>query len=356
MSVSFQSSAEEDVGVAVAVREATVGDYDQVLSIARVYDGRDYLPSKYKHLVTSANCKGYVGVVDKSIVAFLIACIVDDGTTLVTRAGRVRSDYRGKGVYGQMKQLVRKQIALQGRVEHETFTTSDINYGKNNTKFKKIFTERFSKTVGSYKFQISDVCQLHLDSSPGLQLLDHVAFENLFSSPATCKYLFPHNKIVVDWVPLKLLSTNISYILSSTSLALASLSSDCLWNDVIYSLLTIGSYYMCSSCIAYQLDVFGSDVTYLRHHLMAHVQNIVRLTANENCGTVWLEIYTNGDVDRSLIRSVLCEFCRPQSINTTTIMHVLEKPLKPSNVKTFTTCKDCEGTHKLQTSCNNTML
>ena len=174
---------------------------------------------------------------------------------------------------------------------------------------------------------------LQYSLSLNLLHLHFTDFNSLFSSPETCKYLFPHNTIVVDWVPLKLLPTNINYILSSTSLALASRSPNCSWNDVSYSLLTIGSYYMCFNCIAYQLDVYGTDVTQLHRHLLAHVENIVTLTANETCETAWLEIYTDPDVDRSEVRSALCEMCLPQTISTTTVMHVLEKPFKHEIVK-----------------------
>ena len=56
----------------VTFREARMVDYHDVMAIAEVYSGADYLPSQYGMILSSESQTGYVGLVNGEIVSQLL--------------------------------------------------------------------------------------------------------------------------------------------------------------------------------------------------------------------------------------------------------------------------------------------
>lgn len=98
----------------------------------------------------------------------------------------------------------------------------------------------------------------------------------LMSKPLT-QYLFPKDRIVVSWLPLKLTQSNVPFVFWHD---------DVMFSDVRYSrrmntnfvrkgLLTSSSYFPVSkSQWVCNIDVFGTDMLSLESHFLAHVNNL----------------------------------------------------------------------------------
>ncbi|XP_041370614.1 histidine N-acetyltransferase-like [Gigantopelta aegis] len=298
-------------------REATISDYHDVMAIGEVYNGVDYLPSRYEDMMRSHNHTGYVSVVNGEIVAFVAACIVDNGETLVTRAGRVNDKYRGQGVYGSLLRFARKQIAAVGGVKYEAFTTLSKNFEENKDKIKAVYTEILIKNAMYYRsrFKIKDFKALPNDLNTMPTLLQKADLENIFSSDATCKHLFKSNRIVCGWVPFRLLSSNIDYILKPDTLLLASCRHDRSNNDVIYTCLTAGMHTPCKLGLVYSIDIFGGDVSEVRHHIQVHAKNLQSVADDRECAVtvMWEDNLLPADVESILNGVDMAEPTRAQA-------------------------------------------
>ena len=56
-------------GFKMRVRRATSADYDDVMSIGRFYDGRDYMPGLYTVLCESGEAHVFIGYVSEQCVS-----------------------------------------------------------------------------------------------------------------------------------------------------------------------------------------------------------------------------------------------------------------------------------------------
>ena len=89
--------------VALTLRPADADDFDEIVKLSEgIYAGHDYLPlifhqwfQRDKIVVILAHC----GVRLVGLEAYFV---VDDGRTLINRAGRVHPDYRGQGIFKQV--------------------------------------------------------------------------------------------------------------------------------------------------------------------------------------------------------------------------------------------------------------
>ena len=128
----------------------------------------------------------------------------------------------------------------------------------------------------------------------------------IFSSEATCRHLFPDNRMVCCWIPFRLLSSNIDYIMSEDTLVLASCrprgSND---GDVVYTCLTVGMHYPCKIGMIYVIDIFGSDVSEARDHIQLHADNLQRNITGLECElmVIYEDRLLQADVE-SIISSV----------------------------------------------------
>ncbi|XP_052074144.1 histidine N-acetyltransferase-like [Mytilus californianus] len=92
-----------------------VEDYYKVLSIRSpkdVYEGYDYLPDRFHKLISSSSTEGYAASIDNKFVAFQIVNLLDDGRTVLKKAGRVAKEYEGTGIYNALDSFTQQQYNL----------------------------------------------------------------------------------------------------------------------------------------------------------------------------------------------------------------------------------------------------
>ena len=129
--------------------------------------------------------------------------------------------------------------------------------------------------------------------------------KNIFSSEATCRYLFLAKRIILDMVPYLPTSSNIDDMVTPETVMLGSVRPGWSDNDVMYSCLTAGSHFHCKIGLAYNADVFCDDVTELRDHLLVHLENIKHILSSDPDVVISLFIVTPENIVRDDVDRVL---------------------------------------------------
>ncbi|VDI46701.1 Hypothetical predicted protein [Mytilus galloprovincialis] len=89
----------------IKIVRVTKDDYDKVCAITppgQIYSGTDYLPDYFHMLLDMPNVEAYAAVVDGKFASFSLSYVVDNGRTVVTRAGRTNKDYAGMGLFDML--------------------------------------------------------------------------------------------------------------------------------------------------------------------------------------------------------------------------------------------------------------
>ncbi|XP_071096810.1 histidine N-acetyltransferase-like isoform X2 [Haliotis cracherodii] len=255
------------------IRRATVDDFDRVMAIGDVYGGIDYLRHRYHRFMDDPNAQSYVYVVGEEIVGFCTPFLVDDGLTFLVRGSRVKKDFQGQGVYGRLMKHVYAEYKDVDSIKYDAMTTNNCNFEAKKDSLRKTHTEISRKNFLNYHFKMEDIQPLTPPTDINLEEVNSSAMMSLFEDNITREKLFPGDKIIIDWVPLRLLLSNMKYILAPSSLALQSRG-----DNTHVSLLTVGTPIPCEMGIRYSIDVFGSDASVLRHHIIRHMEYLRSLT------------------------------------------------------------------------------
>ncbi|XP_041368663.1 histidine N-acetyltransferase-like [Gigantopelta aegis] len=313
---------------AVSCREAILDDYQDVMAIAEVYQGRDYLPSKYEAWIKSDNIKCYVALVNDDIAAFSAGHIIDNGETAVRLAGRVKDTYQRQGVVRTLGRFIRKQFSSSGLIKFDTFATASLTYDPSKDISSKIlYKETFVKNILAYRFKIKDLKISSNDMKNMPSSFQMTDMEAIFSSDATCKHLFPNKRFLTDWVPFRLLSSNIDDIIKPDTLMLATSGHDRPNNDVISTFLTTSSHFPCKIGLAYNVNVFGDDVTELPQHILMHLENMRQISSDPEV-VISLFVVTPENIVRADIDRYLCDtnISRYRDAEQFTKKRVFERP------------------------------
>ena len=85
------------------------------------------------------------------------------------------------------------------------------------------------------------------------------------------KYLFPHNRIIVNWIPYRLMTSNVPLMALSSSTTY--IYTDVNISSCTYSgLLSVGTLYPVKEpSFLYNLDIYGRNSQSLRSHLVKHL-------------------------------------------------------------------------------------
>ncbi|XP_046557819.1 probable N-acetyltransferase 16 [Haliotis rubra] len=254
-------------------RRATEDDFDGVMGIGDVYFGLDYLRHVYFTIMDDPNARCYVYVIGEEIVGFTSIILLDDGITFFVRASRIKSGFRGKGLYGKLLHYACEDHKNIESIKYEAMVTHGVTYESKKLHLQSTHTQLVQKSVLNYhlKMERLKVPQQPLDTI--LETFSSAEITSLFDDKNTCEGLFPGGRVIIDWVPVRLLASNMRYILTSGVKPLASRN-----NTSRVSLLTIGTPVPCQLGLRYCLDVFGTDCTLLREHVLSHIEYIKTVT------------------------------------------------------------------------------
>ncbi|XP_053404073.1 uncharacterized protein LOC123554430 isoform X2 [Mercenaria mercenaria] len=262
-------------------------------------------------------------------IAYVACCRVDNGETAVTRAGRVCPDHHGKHLYSRFKSeietlqkadgITRRHALIKSAPPSERFLNSYKPVAK-----KDIYLFEYNRGNVSSKLKF-----LASDHSPSAKVIDTIPAD--FLSPPYSNYLFPEGRVILDWVPFRLLLANVPLFKGRntvfyTDITTVETERKREINDEptqlktkhaiphpVQGLLSASTVFKAHhdldlSC---NLDVFGTDFRSLRDHIIFHLQRIDAIGLEK----INLRVYTMKGVDAS---PLLDPFLRSLGVETLT--------------------------------------
>ena len=191
-------------------RLAQASDFDEILKLSEgIYEGHDYLPLRFHTWMNMENLDVMLAFSGEKLVSLVACCIVDDGKTYVTRAARTLREFRGRGIYKQLLQAMENFVRTKyPSVVRRRFVKEE----KATLSFKELWTPETlvcfveKATIQSHQFS-STVDSVEIQSCT----MDYLS-SVIFSSPLA-KKLFPDDIIVVDYIPIEPVRSNIDYLI-----------------------------------------------------------------------------------------------------------------------------------------------
>ncbi|OWF37433.1 histidine N-acetyltransferase-like [Mizuhopecten yessoensis] len=304
----------------IECRQVNIEDYDDVMDIRDdVYDGLDYLPALYRSMMT--NHVGYALTVNKTMVAFRCDAFIDDGETMLTRALRVRKGYEGRGMVNRLGDFISQEIAGNLRLKRKVFT-----FG-NKTLLKKVeqgkATLVLQKAILFYQGLVSKVApSLPTVTNTQIRILNKADMQKLLSSKTDTDRLFPQGRIIADWVPYRLLATNVDYFFNDFCLILGS---DCKNGESVrLELMTLAVSYTVPNGIRYNIEIYGSLTEQLFScHMAEHLR---KCSTFEHENINFVIHYEQGRHDLDIITKTMQQFGMTASDKFhSTIMYAVEE-------------------------------
>ncbi|XP_033756193.1 uncharacterized protein LOC117338938 [Pecten maximus] len=236
-------------------RRTTANDYDGVVSIRKhLPDGTDYIPSQYHKLLESNT--GFAGFIGNQMVCFMFAAVIDDGKSILVQSIRVREEYEGMGVYSRLRAFCIKdlsRIAKKG-----VFTINSPGYYKKllQGSAKLVFLRhamKFKTTKTSLQslLRSRNVCS-------ALEKVDASYLEKVFLTQSATRYLFPENRVVINWGPYEILSSNIERILRGNEMFATTVSEKDLSCKILSPMISAVTVFQCEAGTFVNLDLFGN--------------------------------------------------------------------------------------------------
>ena len=138
------------------------------------------------------------------------------------------------------------------------------------------------------------------EQTGGIQLVTDEILEEFFSSPKYRQNLFPDNRIVVDWVPFKVSSSNIPLLRppENTYLFLSNVKSNA-HEPFVTGLLTVSTTFKAQDPpYACNLDIYGTDTSSLKEHIKKHICFIQQITN----GTTSLLVFVESEIVSDMMK------------------------------------------------------
>ncbi|KAL9958112.1 hypothetical protein ACROYT_G035083, partial [Oculina patagonica] len=108
----------------LTIRLATPNDFDEILKLSEgMYEGDDYLPFRYHAWMKMDKMDVMLAYFGEKLVGLAACSIVDDGRTVIRRAGRTLPEFRGRGVSKSLLQAMYEMIRRRyPKANRERFT------------------------------------------------------------------------------------------------------------------------------------------------------------------------------------------------------------------------------------------
>ncbi|PFX13380.1 putative N-acetyltransferase 16 [Stylophora pistillata] len=188
-------------------RLAQTSDFDEILKLSEgVYDGQDYLPLRFHKWMQMINVAVMLAHTSGKLIGLVQCSVVDDGRTAVRRAARISPEFRGQGVYKRLSEAMNEFVRRHyPAVQREMFTSTMCHFpAREITEMRSIRTSAVNKSLfalDSLKVNFSDQVE---------PCMKEYLCDVIFTSPFA-RRLFPYNSIILDWIPMEPLRSNIDH-------------------------------------------------------------------------------------------------------------------------------------------------
>lgn len=284
------------------IRQATAGDKEAVLQIRDIE--LDYLAEYYDHFMASPNATSFILTHCGKIIGFNVAFLIDNGSTLVSRSGRVSKEYEGKSLYKYLDSYI-NDWAQSRNIKTKITAIFLENPHASTASFQKNHKLILTTGMINITFDPNEVAlqEVDVEDAEKLSTATNKDITSWISSDQFRQYLFPHGHVVVDGLPFKLMDENIPIMTSQESI-IQFFSNLKLDKNICSGLLSIGTMYAVPNpSYLYNIEIYGSDMTSLHLHILRH---LLRMKSKEG-GKVILYIYTNNTSMSHAVNDILLE-------------------------------------------------
>ncbi|XP_033730098.1 uncharacterized protein LOC117319389 [Pecten maximus] len=273
-----------------------------------------------------ADHTGYAVIVNKTMVAFQCVTFIDDGETFIPRALRMRKGYEGRGLVYRLRAFVLQDIAGKPRLKRKVYTTG------NEALLQKVLEERrgeliLQRDILFYQGGVSKVVPFlpTVDNIP-MRILNKGDLQKLLSSKANTDRLFPQGRIIVDWVPYRLVASNVDHFFNEFCHILGSECKD--GDSGSFECITLAVGYIVPNGIRYNVEIYGN---FTEETLSLHMAEHLRNCSTFEYEDINLLVYSEpGSHDASMITKTMQQFGMSKS-NTfhSSTMYGIEAPMVP---------------------------
>ncbi|XP_052076818.1 histidine N-acetyltransferase-like [Mytilus californianus] len=286
----------------IKVVRVTKDDYDQVCAITppgQIYSGTDYLPDYFHMLLDMSNVEAYAAVVDGKFASFFLSFVVDNGRTVVTRAGRTNKEYAGMGLQDVMRRNTikdrkyDKMAATSGA--HVKAILDQIKSGKR----EKILMMEFRSYITSGD-QLKSILNTIGNTTPSsAKPIDAIELGDILTNQQVSCHLFPESRVIVDWVPYRLIKSNAFLIKTIRTTVIGSN----LENGT--RILTFGNYFNTTAGLVCNIEVYGCIGETLAEHLYLHLRELI---SHEISGKVIIRCFYRQETKSNFITKLMNRF------------------------------------------------
>ena len=191
-------------------RLARSNDFDDILTLSQgIYNGHDYVPVRFHTWMKVENSAVMLSYADKKPAGLLVCSVVDEGRSFISRAARVLPEFRGQGVHKMqgkvMDEFVRKTFP---NVRRKRLPKQDENFPLGRKLLQL-------DTLGCYvekSTHLSHQIPVEKSSVEVISCTKEYLYNVIFSR-CTAQKLFPDNVIILDWLPIEPLGSNVDYLM-----------------------------------------------------------------------------------------------------------------------------------------------
>ncbi|KAL3854434.1 hypothetical protein ACJMK2_013704 [Sinanodonta woodiana] len=152
-------------------------------------------------------------------------------------------------------------------------TTDDYNLKAQTDSFRQTNTLILTRDLVKFVVSPSDLNE-YTDLLPHKNISVYQV-KSYFDTESIRKYLFPEDRMIVEWVPYRLLSSNLALLDKKNTVCVSDVKVD---DEIVSGLLSIGTYYKASRPgYVYCLDLYGTDMSSVRDHLLSHLGCIAKM-------------------------------------------------------------------------------
>ncbi|XP_013380614.1 histidine N-acetyltransferase-like [Lingula anatina] len=283
-------------------KEATLQDYDAVMAINdNIYGGLDYLPDYYKLFMTMPSMTAFLAEKKGETVAFCIAQILDNETTLVLRAARVKEVYQGKGILKELTaHLKRKMKQMYPTIQRRCIVT--LQTVGDEKPFPTGYVQICKKRMLSF-YQQASIIEKKLmemgESAGGIDVhqLGSEELQQLLGSKWALN-LFPKEKVIINWVPYSIIPSN-GPIIATESDAFLTHEENKDKAEQSPDVFSAVNFIFCKKIgLRLSLDLYGirqSNMAVVKEHIVHHARNAVFKAKEAGCEGIHVELYVEVD-------------------------------------------------------------
>lgn len=191
-------------------RLARLNDFDDILTLSEgIYNGHDYVPVRFHTWMKMENSAVMLSYSGENPAGLLVRSVVDEGRTFVSRAARVLPEFRGQGVHKMqgkaMDEFVRKTFP---NVRRKRLTKGEekFPFGRKLVQLDNLNCYVEGATLLTHQIP-AGISSVEIISCTKEYLYD------VIFSPRIAQKLFPDNVIILDWLPIEPLGSNIDYLM-----------------------------------------------------------------------------------------------------------------------------------------------